>query len=92
MKVTKEEKLKWLVEAVDRSCHLQVSHPHLAWYPTKQDREMFKIIKADIERADDVDRLVEAARKVLVGYAYNILRDERLEKLRFALAPFEEKK
>ena len=47
-KYTKQQKVDWLQKALDRSCLLQVSHPHLAWYPTK-DQEIYNEIKKDIE-------------------------------------------
>ena len=48
-KYTKQQKLDWLQKALDRPCLLQVNHPHLAWYPTKEDQEIYNEIKKDIE-------------------------------------------
>ena len=48
-KYTKQQKLDWLQKTLDRPCFLQVSHPHLAWYPTKEDQEIYNEIVKDIE-------------------------------------------
>ena len=49
---TKQQKLDWLQKALDRPCLLQVSHPHLAWYPTEEDREIYQEIVKDIENSN----------------------------------------
>ena len=51
-KYTKQQKLDWLQKALDRPCLLQVSHPHLAWYPTEEDREIYQEIVKDIENSN----------------------------------------
>ena len=48
-KYTKQRKLEWLKKALDHFCFLQVTHPHLAWYPTEEDREIYQEIVKDIE-------------------------------------------
>jgi hypothetical protein len=50
MKPTKKEMLEWLEKNLDRSSLLQISHPHLAWFPTDDDRAMFLAIRDLIEK------------------------------------------
>ena len=51
-KYTKQQKLDWLQKVLDRSCLLQVNHPHLAWYPTEEDRVIYREIINDIENSN----------------------------------------
>ena len=51
-KYTKQQKVDWLQKALDRPCLLQVNHPHLAWYPTEEDREIYQEIVKDIENSN----------------------------------------
>ena len=45
-----EEMLKWLKDAVDRYGFLQITHPHLAYYPTDEDKAMYQAICILIEQ------------------------------------------
>jgi len=51
-KYTKQQKLDWLKKALDHFCFLQVTHPHLAWYPTEEDKAIYQEIIKDIENSN----------------------------------------
>ena len=40
-----DDLIKWLEDNLNRSCALQISHPHLAWKPTEKDRQRFARVK-----------------------------------------------
>lgn len=44
-KLSEDELLKWLKENIDRFAFLQISHPHLAYYATKRDKQAYQQIK-----------------------------------------------
>lgn len=43
--LSNEELLRWLEDNLNRSAKLQISHPHLARYPTKEDKQAYQQIK-----------------------------------------------
>ena len=51
-KYTKQQKLDWLKEALDHFCFLQVTHPHLAWYPNEEDKAIYQEIIKHIENSN----------------------------------------
>ena len=40
-----EKLIEWLEKRVNARAMLQVSHPHLAWYPTDEDKENWQKVK-----------------------------------------------
>jgi len=40
-----QELIDWLQKCIDRPAMIQVSHPHLAWYPTEKDKANWQKVK-----------------------------------------------
>jgi len=48
-KLKEEELLEWFKENIDRYAFLQISHPHLAYYPTERDKQAYQQIKERVQ-------------------------------------------
>lgn len=80
-KLKGEELLEWLKENIDRYAFLQISHPHLAYYPTERDKQAYQQIKGKIKKSWVTEDFVEKwnqiiAERVNVQMKKNFIREE----------------
>lgn len=55
--LSKKELLEWFESAIDRHVFLQISHPHLAYMPTDEDKQAYQQICKLIENKSNRNKL-----------------------------------